>query len=410
MKRKVLPAIILMTFLSTIPVFSVQDVSSDELAEDSLQEVKLEIPLYEENAYDLPEVISVSANKDELKEKSLKEKLHDVYNLEVEKYDKPNYLLKEVFIHKYPEKSFMDYTHFWAGYNGDFGISFIEDEDVSKDYDFNAITATIDGVAKNNNADFRMMLRFMPKSHRNVMQTMFSDMYIGTNKIPHHRIQVGYFRPKVGREGTMSSYLLPFLSRAQISREFGTVRKIGAKIEGDYSFIDYNLGVYSSGTYFRDFFPGAEFAGWIDFKPLAKVSDKYGKLKIGGGLQGGHRTSDYCVTGAYVSWEYKKLFTNFEWAKANGYNGNSGDVTKRHADGFYATIGYMLTKKLQLLARYDQFDSDNKVSHNDKREYSVGLNYFVKGQALRLILNYVFCQKQGGKDSHRIMLGTQILL
>ena len=45
-----------------------------------------------------------------------------------------------------------------------------------------------------------------------------------------------------------------------------------------------------------------------------------------------------------------------------------------------------------------------------RREYTAGINYFIKGQALKLILNYVFCQNQSAPDSHRIMLGTQILL
>ena len=107
---------------------------------------------------------------------------------------------------------------------------------------------------------------------------------------------------------------------------------------------------------------------------------------------------------------YKRFMANFEWANANGYNGPSGHSVDKHASGFYATLGYMLTKKLQLLARYDEFDPNHEIDNNKSREYSVGLNYFIKGQGLRLILNYVFCQNEAAKDSHRIMLGTQILL
>ena len=110
-------------------------------------------------------------------------------------------------------------------------------------------------------------------------------------------------------------------------------------------------------------------------------------------------------------YEYKKLFVNFEWANADGSNGGSSGVqSTKNSTGFYTTIGYRITPKLQILARYDQFDPDKNIRHNNRREYSVGLNYFVKGQALRLIVNYVFCQNDSAKDSHRIMLGTQILL
>ena len=67
------------------------------------------------------------------------------------------------------------------------------------------------------------------------------------------------------------------------------------------------------------------------------------------------------------------------------------------------------TPKLQGLIRYDQFDPNKDIANNNRKEYVAGINYFIKGQALRLMLNYVFCQNEGLKDSHRVMLGTQIL-
>ena len=99
---------------------------------------------------------------------------------------------------------------------------------------------------------------------------------------------------------------------------------------------------------------------------------------------------------------------NGAWFFADGYNGVYLSTDK--ASGFYTTIGYKLTPKLQLVARYDQFDPNRDVANNNRREYSVGLNYFIKGQALRLIFNYVFCDNDNAEDSHRLIMGTQILL
>ena len=45
-----------------------------------------------------------------------------------------------------------------------------------------------------------------------------------------------------------------------------------------------------------------------------------------------------------------------------------------------------------------------------KREYTVGLNWLIKGQALKVVLNYVFCQNQNADDSHKLIMATQILL
>lgn len=411
MKKKILLVIFATIFIASAPVMAAKKNNAKPV--EQLEEVVLETPEESVESSEVPQAVSVTEQRAP-EAKTLKEKLQDVYHLEVYKYDKPTYLLEDVFTHKFDEDSIMDRTQLWAGYNGDIGLLFNDDgmshEHTTNHYDINTINVGYDGFLKNNNADFRVMINIAPFSSRNVIQNLFADMYIATNKIPHHRVLVGHSRPPVGLEGAYGPFVLPFLARSQISRNFGTVRKLGARISGNYSLMDYDFGVYSSDTYFQEFFPGAEFIGRVDFKPLGKTDGRYGKLLFGGSMDAGHRDNNFCVVGAHVQYDYKRFMANFEWAQANGYNGPSGHSTDKHASGFYTTLGYMLTKKLQLIARYDQFDPDRNIDHNNKREYSVGLNYFIKGQGLRLILNYIFCDNDRGKDSHRIMLGTQILL
>lgn len=396
--KKLLP-ILIAIILTAAPVFAKQK-------DGYLDEVILE----ESATISEPSEASPETESDIQQEKTLREKLSDVYHLEVDKYDKPTYLFQDILTKKFDEESPMESLQLWGGYNGDIGVYINEDASSNSQYDFNTINVGLDGKLKNNNADFRIMFNYAPLSSRNVIQNLFADMYIATNKIPHHRVLIGHSRPPVGIEGGYGPFVLPFIARSQISRNFGTVRKLGARVSGDYSLIDYDLGVYSSDTYFQEFFPGTEFIGWVNLKPLAKTDGKYGSLKIGGGLDAGNRSNSFCVAGAYIGYEYKRFMANFEWANADGYNGPSGFSTDKHASGFYATLGYMLTKKLQILARYDEFDPDKNITHNNQREYSLGLNYFIKGQGLRLILNYVFCQNDAAKDSHRILVGTQILL
>ena len=382
-------------------------VAAEDVSEPQFEEVVLEQSAPGED--DIEEIQAASIEADEYQNKTLKQKLNDIYNLEIYKYDKPSFLFKEILTQNFSDKSKIDYLHYWVGYNGDLSLKF-SDDSFSNHYGFNAINASVDGYLKDNNADFRLMLNINPLSDRNMVQNLFNDVYIATNKIPHHRILVGNARPSVGVEGAYSSFTLPFAARSQISRNFSTVRKLGAKVAGNYDLVDYDFGIYSSDTYFQEFFPGVEFVSWVNLKPLAKTDGKFGTLKIGGGIQGGHRDNDYFVTGAYVGWEYKRFMANFECAHASGYNGPQDHSSSKHASGFYTTIGYMLTKKLQLLLRYDEFDPDRNIAGNKKREFSAGINYYIKGQALKLVLNYVFCQNDSAKDSHRIVIGTQIML
>ena len=405
--KKILRTLIVFIFISCFINIAkaetqiAQNIDSNELFE----EVVLSTPqIQEEDAEETP-VQSAEINENT----TLKEKLKDVYNLEVEKYDRPEYLFRNVLTHKCKEDSVMDYWHIWGAYNGYADMGF-EDGDFDSRYQGNAHNIGFDGFLKNNNGDFRIMMGFPSPSGRNYAQTLFSDVFIATNKIPHHRIQIGHFRPQVGMEGGNSAYSLAFFGRSQIARNFGTARRLGGRIKGNYSFIDYDLGLYSSDTFFENWFSGPEFIGWVNVKPLAKLDEKkYGKLLIGGGIDGGKREDSFFVTGAYIGYEYKKFMAEFEWANANGYNGYYG-YSRKHATGFYTTIGYMLTKKLQILACYDQFTPDKEFSENKKREITLGLNYFIKGQALRFILNYAFCQNDCAKDSHKIMLGAQILI
>lgn len=407
---------ILVALIAIFTLFNincVNAISSDNTDNTAEEEITLDI----DNEFDVDQKDEpVKAADNEIttdttnEEKSLKEKLKDVYNLEVEKYDKPAYLFKEALTHKYKESSPLESTHLWAAYIGAPGIEFKQGGSTHRDYDFKAINVGYDGRFKDNNADFRVMLRFVPDSSRNFAQELFGDVFVATNKVPHHRFQLGYFRPQIGQEGDISSFVIPYLNRAQISRNFGTARKLGGRVIGKHDFIDYDLGLYSSDTYLQEFFPGAEFTSWVTLKPLAKTKGKYGHLRIAGGVDAGHRSNNFCVTGAYIGYDYKKFMANVEWAQANGYNGNQDHSSRNHAGGIYATLGYMLTDKLQLLARYDQYDPNQHKGNDKKQEYSLGLNYFIKGQALRLMVNYIFCHNEGNKDSHRILLGTQIML
>ena len=343
-------------------------------------------------------------------EKTLKEKIFDTYHLEIERTDRPAFLLSDILTREYSKDSIWKKTQFWGAYSGNTSFNFIDNESFGANYSFDYINVGLDGHLKDNNGDFRIMLNVNPLANRDFAQLLFADLYVATNKIPHHRFWLGNTRPSVGMEGGYSPFLLPFISRSQISRNFGTVRRFGARASGNYDLVDYDLGIYSSDTYFQSFFPGTEFIGWLNFKPLGKTDGKYGKLVLGGGLQTGERSCDYTVKGAYIGYEYKKWWLNFEWADANGYNGPVGYSIDKKANGFYTTLAYKISPKVQALLRYDEFDPDKNLVKNNRREYVAGINYFIKGQALKLMFNYVFSQNDATKDSHRLILGTQILL
>lgn len=322
---------------------------------------------------------------------------------EIDTQSSNSYLLEEVLT-KHFEKSPIESAHLFGYYRAAFEY---EDDDFT--YGFSSMSAGIDGDFKDGKTHYEMRFRFNPKHDCSFLQYFPSNMYIANTSIPHHTVVVGHTRTPTGYEGGKSLTTLPLYAYSQIGRNFGNVRKVGARIKGNYDYIEYDLGGYSSDVYFTSFFPGAEFAGWANIKPLAHLDkEKYGVLKLGGGITSGQRHSDYTVTGAYAGYELQKFSADFEWAKADGYNGGRG-FSNNQAEGFYSTLRYKITPKVQLVARYDQFKPNLDLS-TVKREYSAGINYFIRGQALKLMLNYIFCDNNNTDDSHRILLGTQLLL
>ncbi len=374
--------------------------SDEELKKDGLNDnIDTEFSIFE---------TLIDTDKDEehpfkIEEESL---FGRIYKKKLERTSIPSYLLREELTYKY-KKGPVDKVQFYGAYQGGLRGTF-ESNDYDTEYEWGFSEIGVVGDLKDKKNSFKLQMNFKPVSGQDYLHTLFTDAYIVNTAIPHHKIIVGNSRNQVGVEGGASSYTLPFVSRSQIARTFGNVRVLGVRVVGNYSLADYQLALNSSDRYFHEFFPGAEFTGWVNFKPLGKTDGKYGNLIIGTGLNAGRRHENYTVGGAYVGYSYKKFAVNAEYSIADGYNGRKFSSNK--ADGFYTTVSYRLTKKLHVLARYDQFDPNRDVSGDLRREYTAGLNYFIKGQALRLILNYVFCDNQNKEDSHRIIIGTQILL
>jgi len=426
--KKFFERLLLSLFLTCAlnPVFAVEDVTKNN--ETKLQETEIVLPedtklpshdVNKDGTIDDKDVLIDDTEENffmfkllgdpiQHDENCLCGKVKKALKAEVTRTDYSNYLFKDILtvdITKGP----IDRVQFYGKYRGNMSFNFFEGGDLDSVYDITAIDLGMMGqMNPKYKSDFKVQFKLTPTNERNFFQNLISDVYIVNKAIPNHQIFVGNSRAQVGVEGGMSTTYVPFVLRSQIARTFGNTRAFGVKVNGKYSLIDYSIAGTSSDRFFKEFFPGAEFTGWVNLKPLGLTDGKYGKLVIGGGINSGKKHHDYTVGGAYVGYNYKKFMINAEYSIADGYNGKQFSTNK--AEGFYTTVGYKLTPKIQLVGRVDQFDPNRDVSHDLRREYSAGVNYFVIGQGMRILLNYVYCDNQNKENSHRLILGTQILL
>ncbi len=339
--------------------------------------------------------------------KILKGTIEKDYNL-----DSTNGLLHDNLKAEF-QKGIIKEANFQTNYIFNFTQS-INEADSSLEFHPQLINVNTKGKIKSEKEGFNFLFDLTPNMHENFFHRLILDAWIETKRIPNHTLMFGTSRPNVGFEGGQSPYLIPFVNRSQTARNFGNIRKTGVRLKGDYKYIDYDLGGYSSDTRYSEFMPGVETDLWVNFKPLAKFDNnnesKYGKLNIGAGWEAGRRNStDFSVLSAALRYKYKNFKLISELQYADGSNGASG-LTKKERWGYNVTLAYMLTKKIELLARYDYFDPDKKVSNNNSQEYSAGINYYLLGQSLRFILNYIYCKNDTKADSHKIIFATQILI
>lgn len=374
--------------------------ADDKIAINETDIEKIQIPTAPE--------ISTPAGENSRFFNSFSNTAKNLYKLQIDNTDVPASLFSEQLT-KHVEKGPVDSVHLWTAVQMNSTSNIPEYGDTDTRFNVNLVNVIIDTKMKGGKDNFRLML---DPTHRHspFLQSFVQDAYYETKRIPHHTLLIGNSRPGVGYEGAQSPYTLPLANRSQISRNFANIRKVGVRLKGNYSLIDYDFGGYSSDTMFTEFMPGVEFDGWVDLKPLGKTDGRYGKLTTGGGIVSGKRNSvDYFVGSACIGYTYKKFWTRIEYAATDGSNGGDG-LTKKRRQGWYVTLGYHLTKKLELIARYDEFDPDKTKKNNNQREYTAGMNYYLKGQAFKIFLNYVFCQNEAKKDSHRIIIGSQIIL
>jgi|GEM_PF-1480419 len=260
-----------------------------------------------------------------------------------------------------------------------------------------------------------MIQAFPQRRFDSATNGILGTAFISTDIIPHNNIQIGQTLPPIGYEGPMSPYSYDVVRISQISRNFSAYRDTGAKVLGNYKFMDYYMGVYNgSGNNSTDLNTSMDMVGTLVLKPLAN-NPKLGYMELAGGVQQGQATTIANAAlgtsaaryarqtySAYGRYKYKKFETVAEYATRNGYLSQG-----RKADGFYTHVTYYITPKTQLLARLDRFDPNRSTASNHITEYTVGGNYYLSNLNLKLMCNLVYVKNDAALDSQRILLQGQ---
>jgi hypothetical protein len=193
-------------------------------------------------------------------------------------------------------------------------------------------------------------------------------------------------------EGKMSSGNLEMIDRAlpvlnlsnnndQLAGISTNGRDIGLSLVGtliqreDYSLVNYSFGIFNgNGANRSDNNKYKDFSGLLTINPYKHITFALSSYLGTAGPQGSTFRRNRTAVGA----EYKEgkllLRSEYLW----------GETGIQKSDGVYVVAGYYVRPKIQLTARFETFESDLNLQHNEslQRNYTIGFNYFSTSRSL----------------------------
>lgn len=207
-----------------------------------------------------------------------------------------------------------------------------------------------------------------------------------------------------GSRGTMEREMI---LKSQLGRTFGEARSVGLRNIANYKYLEYDIGLYDSTRYMKDFGNGFDFTGHIMLKPFSNIKEKTGNLKIGTSYSIGKNNISYNTYSLFLGYDYKRLHFHTEYASADGYNGIF--ESKDNADGFYVLISYDITPKVSILGRYDYFTPNRNFLNSYCQEYTAGITYKLF-KNMKIMLNYVNRNYSNRPNANMILFATRFII
>lgn len=268
-------------------------------------------------------------------------------------------------------------------------------------------------------------------SEQTAYRAQISDAYVNWNKYEFANVKAGQFKTPFGYEQLMADTKTLTVERSLPNDRLTDSRQIGLGVTGDFlkKRLSYNVGVFNGSGVNNSFNDNESYlwAGRVSGVAFdGKIADKEARLavgvdalytrdtaisKAGFGFTGNNFTGRRKSFGvdAQAKWwlfglEGEYLFSHF--APANRVPFDDFD-----AEGWYvAATAEVWPKILQAVVKCEAFDPNRDLPGNTSSVWTFGLNYFFKGDDLKLSLNYLLGDPAGLHDNQgRFLARMQVV-
>lgn len=223
------------------------------------------------------------------------------------------------------------------------------------------------------------------------------DFYLEWKPIKYLNVQVGQFRTPLSMENL---YLPPALLTVDYALSVNNLVINGPAVDGKPTLNtgrDLGIGVYGNAItignhdlleYNLSLFNG----NMINTTDNNTTKDLSGSLYVqpvkGLHLGGSFYTGEFDVNKSTRSrYAFGTRYEDEKWHIRAEYLGGKTGI--KESSGYYATVAYYVTPKIQPLVRYDVYQSDNTKSTTISTNYTAGFNYWMTSKS-RLQLNYTY--------------------
>jgi phosphate-selective porin OprO and OprP len=269
-----------------------------------------------------------------------------------------------------------------------------------------------------------------------------TDMFVNWNRYDFANVKIGQFKTPFGYEQLLPDTKILTVERSLPNDMLTLSRQIGLGVSGDFldSRLGYSVGMFNGNGVNNGFNDNNEFqyVGRVNGTPLkTKIAGQDASLGLGlngfisnddslkisnfgfDSTPGG--SLDNLFTGSRAGWAVDSqvkvgpfgLYAEFFQSFFDAESGNSPTTTlddEFNSIGWYVMAAYdILPKKLQAIARFENFDPNTDIGGNSTDVWTFGLNYFLKGDDIKLSANYLIGDSNERDQEGRFLSRVQIV-
>ncbi len=258
-------------------------------------------------------------------------------------------------------------------------------------------------------------------------RTRANEIYVNWHRYAFANLRMGQLKPAFGAEHLMSATKLSTIERTLFTDRLADRRQLAVGAAGEWrdGAISY-LAIVGNGngpnvsSNDNDKFSKSV---RITFTPLSTADQKValgvnglwttdaGLSKSGLGLPGDSFTGSRRMEGIDVQWIHGRFDLSAEWLKGRFRPSQASPSSRFSAEGWHATIAYSLVPQtLQVVFRREEFDPNTAKGGNSWITNTFGLNYTIKGDDLKLSVNYLDGRTpESASDAQRLLTRVQVV-